>query len=163
MAGGDILARFAGCPVLVVGDLMLDEFVWGQVNRISPEAPVPVVEVSRRSFTPGGAANTAANVGSLGGNPVLAGVLGDDPDGGRVCELLQGQGVGIGPVVRDPSRPTTTKTRIIAQSQQVVRIDYERPGPVPEPVAAELLHRIAGGWPEVVEWILAREARRDPA
>src|SRR5262245_57073697 len=142
MTGHDALSRFRGCPVLVVGDLMLDEFVWGHVSRISPEAPVPVVEVSRRTFTPGGAANTAANVGSLGGKPVLAGVVGDDPDGTRVTELLQGEGVEVAPVVRDPARPTTTKTRVVAHSQQVVRIDHERPGPIPEPVEVELLARI---------------------
>jgi D-beta-D-heptose 7-phosphate kinase/D-beta-D-heptose 1-phosphate adenosyltransferase len=147
--GSDITGRFAGCPVLVVGDLMLDEFVWGQVSRISPEAPVPVVEVSRRTFVPGGAANTAANVGSLGGKPVLAGVLGQDPDGERVCELLRSQGVETLPVVRDPDRPTTTKTRVIAHSQQVVRIDHERPGPTPEAVEAALLARIGEALPTV--------------
>jgi D-beta-D-heptose 7-phosphate kinase/D-beta-D-heptose 1-phosphate adenosyltransferase len=135
--------------VLVVGDLMLDEFVWGQVSRISPEAPVPVVEVSRRTFVPGGAANTAANVGSLGGKPVLAGVLGQDPDGDRVCELLRSQGVETLPVVRDPDRPTTTKTRVIAHSQQVVRIDHEQPGPTPEAVEAALLARIGEALPTV--------------
>ena len=149
MTGDDLLPRFRGCPVLVVGDLMLDEFVWGHVTRISPEAPVPVVEVSRRSFTPGGAANTAANVGSLGGKPVLAGVVGDDPDGARVCDLLARQGVETGPVVRDPSRPTTTKTRVIAHSQQVVRIDHESPGPVPEAVRDALLGRVAAALPTV--------------
>jgi D-beta-D-heptose 7-phosphate kinase/D-beta-D-heptose 1-phosphate adenosyltransferase len=147
--GNDVLARFAGCPVLVVGDLMLDEFVWGQVSRISPEAPVPVVEVSRRTFTPGGAANTAANVGSLGGKPVLAGVVGRDPDGDRVCELLKAQGVETLPVVRDPGRPTTTKTRVIAHSQQVVRIDHEQPGPIPDGVAKALLGVIIETLPHV--------------
>ena len=135
---GDILSRFRGTPVLVAGDLMLDEFVWGQVSRISPEAPVPVVEVQRRTYTVGGAANTAANVGSLGGRPVVAGVVGDDQAGGRVCDLLEGQGVDTAPVVRDPKTPTTTKTRIVAHSQQVVRIDHERPGPIGGEVEEEL-------------------------
>jgi rfaE bifunctional protein kinase chain/domain len=139
----ELLARFLGCPVLVVGDLMLDEFVWGHVSRISPEAPVPVVEVTRRSSTPGGAANAAANVGALGGKPVLAGVVGDDSDGGRLCELLARQGVDTAPVVRDASHPTTTKTRVIAHSQQVVRIDHESPGPVSEAVQSSLLGKIA--------------------
>lgn len=149
MNAPDILARFRGCPVLVVGDLMLDEFIWGHVSRISPEAPVPVVEVARRSFTPGGAANTAANVASLGGKPILAGLVGDDADGSRVCDLLGRQGVETAPVVRDPSRPTTTKTRVIAHSQQVVRIDHESPGPVPEAIQAALLARIAKVLPTV--------------
>jgi rfaE bifunctional protein kinase chain/domain len=151
MAGGfggdDVLDRFAGCPVLVVGDLMLDEFVWGQVSRISPEAPVPVVEVSRRTFVPGGAANTAA--GSLGGTPYLAGVVGQDPDGDRVCDLLKSQGVETLPVVRDPARPTTTKTRVIAHSQQVVRIDHEAPGPIPGSVETALLGVITEALPRV--------------
>lgn len=149
MIGNDVLTRFAGCPVLVVGDLMLDEFVWGQVSRISPEAPVPVVEVNRRTFVPGGAANTAANVGSLGGRPILAGLVGQDPDGDRVCELLQAQGVETQPVVRDPDRPTTSKTRVIAHSQQVVRIDNESPGPVSDAVAAALLGAIRETLPQV--------------
>ena len=86
MTGNDVLSRFAGCPVLVVGDLMLDEFVWGQVSRISPEAPVPVVEVARRSFVPGGAANTAANVGGLGGRPVPERAV-VEGSGGRIAYL----------------------------------------------------------------------------
>ena len=147
--GSDITSRFAGCPVLVAGDLMLDEFVWGGVTRISPEAPVPVVEVSRRTFVLGGAANTAANVGSLGGKPVLAGVLGQDPDGDRVRELLRSQGVETASVVRDPARPTTTKTRVIAHSQQVVRIDHEAPGPITDPVEAALLDAITEALPRV--------------
>lgn len=149
MSGPDLLTRFRGCPVLVVGDLMLDEFVWGHVSRISPEAPVPVVEVHRRTSVPGGAANTAANVGGLGGKPFLAGVVGDDSDGTRVCDLLKEQGVETMPVVRDPSRPTTTKTRVIAHSQQVVRIDHETPGPVPNAVEAALLARIGEVLPSV--------------
>ncbi|MGL6095215.1 MAG: bifunctional heptose 7-phosphate kinase/heptose 1-phosphate adenyltransferase, partial [Fimbriiglobus sp.] len=145
----DPLSRFRGCPVLVVGDLMLDEFVWGQVSRISPEAPVPVVEVQRRTFTAGGAANTAANIGALGGRPVLAGVVGDDPAGDRVCDILASQGVDTAPVVRDPERPTTTKSRVIAHSQQIVRIDHERPGPISDEVAAGLLARVAAALPDV--------------
>ena len=145
----ELLSRFRECPVLVVGDLMLDEFVWGHVSRISPEAPVPVVEVTRRTSTPGGAANTAANIGSLGGKAVLAGVVGDDADGTRVRELLREQGVETAPVVRDPSRPTTTKTRVIAHSQQVVRFDQERPGPIADAIEAELLARIRVALPTV--------------
>lgn len=139
----DLLVRFPGCPVLVVGDLMLDEFVWGHVTRISPEAPVPVVEVSRRSFVPGGAANTASNISSLGGRAIVAGVVGADAAGVHVADLLAAGGVDVSPVVRDPARPTTTKTRVIAHSQQVVRIDSESPGPVSDAVADELLKRIA--------------------
>jgi D-glycero-beta-D-manno-heptose-7-phosphate kinase len=120
----DLLAHFRRAPVLVAGDLMLDEFVWGGVTRISPEAPVPVVEVQSRTFTLGGAANAAANVAALGGTPTVLGLLGEDAAGDRVVELLGESSAAV----RDATRPTTTKTRILAGSQQVVRIDTERPG-----------------------------------
>jgi D-beta-D-heptose 7-phosphate kinase/D-beta-D-heptose 1-phosphate adenosyltransferase len=139
----DLLARFRDCPVLVVGDLMLDEFVWGSVTRISPEAPVPVVRVRERTWTAGGAANTAANVRSLGGRVVVAGVLGDDAGGARARELLEGQGVTAAAVV-DASRPTTTKTRVVAHGQQVVRIDQEQPGPIGAGVEGALFDAVAG-------------------
>lgn len=134
----DLLARFADCPMLVVGDLMLDEFIWGSVSRISPEAPVPVVQVRDRTYTAGGAANTAANVRTLGGRVRVAGVLGDDGGGRKTRELLQSQGVDTSAVVADASRPTTTKTRVVAHSQQVVRIDQEQPGAI----AAEVEERL---------------------
>lgn len=138
----DLLDRFPTCPLLVVGDLMLDEFIWGQVNRISPEAPVPVVEVRRRTHAVGGAANAAANAAALGGRVLLAGVVGADAEGRRVVELLAGQGIDTAGVVTDAARPTTTKTRVVAHSQQMVRIDHEQPGPLPEGVAEDLLTRV---------------------
>ena len=133
---------FPGCPVLVVGDLMLDEFIFGQVSRISPEAPVPVVEVQRRSYVPGGAANTAANVAALGATPSLAGLVGADAHANHVRELLRTLGVSVGQVVVDSSRPTTTKTRILAGTQQVVRIDQEWPSPMSVEVEAALLDAV---------------------
>jgi D-beta-D-heptose 7-phosphate kinase/D-beta-D-heptose 1-phosphate adenosyltransferase len=145
----DLLTRFRGCPVLVAGDLMLDEFVWGGVTRISPEAPVPVVEVKRRTFVAGGAGNTAANIAALGGRPVLAGLVGDDPAGDTIGDLLGGSGVDVGPVVRDRHRPTTTKTRVIAHSQQVVRIDQESPGAIEPELEDALLARVAAVLPAV--------------
>ena len=145
----DLLAGFRDCPVLVVGDLMLDEYLWGHVNRISPEAPVPVVEVQRRSFTAGGAANTAANVAGLGGSAILVGIVGDDAEGRRIRDLMSGLGVDTSAVVADSSRPTTTKTRVIAHSQQMVRIDQERLGPLSESVEAELLVYLEGVLPQV--------------
>ncbi len=145
----DLLARFRNCPVLVVGDLMLDEYLWGHVNRISPEAPVPVVEVQRRSFTAGGAANTAANVAGLGGSAILVGIVGDDAEGRRICDLMSGLGIDTSAVVADSSRPTTTKTRVIAHSQQMVRIDHEQLGPLSASVETELLIRIEASLPRV--------------
>lgn len=149
MSPVDLLPRFRGCPVLVVGDLMLDEFVWGSVARISPEAPVPVVEVQKRTFVAGGAANTAANVAALGGTPFLAGLVGDDAHGERVCELLRTNNVDVGPVVRDRHRPTTTKTRVIAHSQQMLRVDHEKPGAISKELEDALLGRIATVLPVV--------------
>lgn len=137
----DLTTRFRGRPVLVVGDLMLDEFVRGSVTRISPEAPVPVVEVQGRSFVAGGAANTAANVAALGGVPFLAGLVGDDTAGETVCQLLREKGVDVGPVVRDRHRPTTTKTRVLAGTHQIVRIDHERPGAIGEDLEDAILAR----------------------
>lgn len=140
----DLPTRFPDRPILVVGDLMLDEFIWGQVSRISPEAPVPVVEVRRRTHAVGGAANAAANAAALGGRVTLAGVVGDDAEGRRVAELLRGQGIDTAGLVTDATRPTTTKTRVVAHSQQMVRIDHEQPGPIGEPVAAALLTAAQG-------------------
>jgi rfaE bifunctional protein kinase chain/domain len=147
----DPLARFRRAPVLVAGDLMLDEFVWGGVTRISPEAPVPVVEVQSRTFTLGGAANAAANVAALGGVPTVLGLVGTDAAGDRVIELLGTTAA----TVRDPSRPTTTKTRILAGSQQVVRIDTERPGPADRDVEDSLLSRAAATIAGVAACILS--------
>ena len=113
-----------GRRVLVVGDVMLDEFLWGRVSRISPEAPVPVVEVTRQSFHLGGAGNVAANVRSLGGSAVLVGLVGRDAAGDHVREALRAAGV-VPRLVSAPDRPTTVKTRIVAHSQQVVRADRE--------------------------------------
>lgn len=115
----------AGRSVLVVGDLMLDEFIWGRVNRISPEAPVPVVEIERRTFAAGGAANTAMNVASLGGRVTAAGFTGDDRAADQLIDLLATASIEHAPIKRRTDRMTTLKTRIVAHSQQVVRIDQE--------------------------------------
>jgi len=116
--------------VLVLGDVMLDEFIWGRVARISPEAPVPVVEVTGQSFHLGGAGNVAANLGSLGGRPALAGVVGRDDAGRRIEETLGQAGITSCLETADTGRPTTVKTRVIAHSQQVVRTDREAAGEI---------------------------------
>jgi D-beta-D-heptose 7-phosphate kinase/D-beta-D-heptose 1-phosphate adenosyltransferase len=116
---------FDGCRILVVGDLMLDEYVWGAVERISPEAPVPVVSVTREESTLGGAGNVAANLSALGAQVMVAGVVGAGPQGRRLREELARLGADVGAVVEDAERPTTRKTRIIAEHQQVLRIDRE--------------------------------------
>ncbi len=133
-----IIARFAGRRILVLGDLMLDRYLWGRVDRISPEAPVPGVEVERETFTLGGAGNVAANLQALGAEPVLVSVVGEDDDGARLMETLRQRGVATGGVVRDPARPTTVKTRIIAHAQQVVRADRESRADLHGPALAAL-------------------------
>lgn len=116
---------FSGCRVLVVGDLMLDEYVWGSVDRISPEAPVQIVTVEREEYTLGGAGNVVNNLAALGARVSVAGVLGTLADGDRMMTLFTALGVDVSGVVRDPDRPTTRKTRIIAANQHVLRIDRE--------------------------------------
>ncbi len=137
-----IVSSFSSSRILVVGDLMLDEFVWGEVERISPEAPVPVVWVRRESAMPGGAANVARNISALGGKVVLCGVIGKDSYGRRLISLLKKEGVDTGGVILSPERPTTVKTRIIAHSQQVVRIDREEVWSLTGQEESEMLNKI---------------------
>jgi D-beta-D-heptose 7-phosphate kinase/D-beta-D-heptose 1-phosphate adenosyltransferase len=126
----EILDRFAGRRLLVPGDLMLDEFIWGEVRRISPEAPVPVVEVRRESWHPGGAGNVVSNLAALGAQAVPIGVTGDDAAASRLLEQFAERGIETSGLIRDASRPTTLKTRIVAHSQQMVRADRESRAPV---------------------------------
>jgi rfaE bifunctional protein kinase chain/domain len=123
------IGRFPSCRLLVVGDIMLDEYVWGDVRRISPEAPVPVVAVIRDTRTLGGAANVALNVASLGAGVDVAGLVGADPAGREITRMLRNRGIGVAGLVVDPDRPTTVKTRVIAHQQQVVRVDREKKEP----------------------------------
>ena len=118
--------------VLVVGDVMLDEWVWGSVTRISPEAPVPVVAVSDHSFTLGGAGNVASNLRAIGARVGFAATVGDDGEGRRIASLLDEIGVDPSALVHVADRPTTRKTRIVAHNQQVVRADWESTQPLGE-------------------------------
>lgn len=120
------LDRFNGRRVLVVGDLMLDHYIWGSVQRISPEAPVPVVNVLRESVLLGGAGNVLHNILTLGGQGVLCGLVGADEAGRWLSEELRSKGTEIEGIVIEEDRPTTKKTRIIAHQQQVVRFDHEK-------------------------------------
>jgi rfaE bifunctional protein kinase chain/domain len=119
-----IMARFRKRNVLVIGDLILDHYIWGKVNRISPEAPVPVVEVTRESFMLGGAANVAHNIVAMGGKAAVVGISGKDIAGSTLFEMLRGRGVDCEGIFVE-NRPTTVKTRVIAHNQQVVRFDRE--------------------------------------
>lgn len=122
----DYLKLFSKARILVIGDFMLDQFVWGSVNRISPEAPVPVVNVQRESYMPGGALNVANNIRTLGGTVYPCGVVGRDLEGRMLVKTIRREGIETGGVIYDASRRTTLKTRIIAHSQQVVRFDREK-------------------------------------
>jgi D-beta-D-heptose 7-phosphate kinase/D-beta-D-heptose 1-phosphate adenosyltransferase len=136
--------------VLVVGDIMLDHFVLGRVNRISPEAPVPVVEFTRDEYRLGGAANVAQNVRALGGATILAGVVGQDEAATRVVDAIERDGLGRGALVVDTARPTTRKMRVITdRRQQVARIDYESDHPLPADVEDALIRAIAATLPSV--------------
>ncbi len=134
-----VISQFHKTKVLVVGDLILDEFIWGNVSRISPEAPVPVVWVDSENFMPGGASNVANNIRSLGGEVHLVGVVGDDSRGETLQALLRKKGVHCEGIFVDKNRPTTQKTRVIAHHQQVVRIDREQLKPIPEPVLKQII------------------------
>lgn len=143
------IERFPQAGVLVVGDLILDHYVWGKVSRISPEAPVPVVHVHSESLQLGGAANVYNNILSLGGKADLCGVVGTD-EGGR-C-LLKELGVrrhGRGGVVIDANRPTTRKTRVIAHNQQIVRFDVERQSEIKGPIQRRIIRYVESRMREI--------------
>lgn len=139
----DLLDRRTRQPLLVLGDLMLDHWVWGSVSRISPEAPIPVVDVERYTYTAGGAANVVTNLRALDVPVELFGVIGRDDSGGRLKRQLAQEGASVDGIVADPDRPTTLKTRIVAHSQQLVRADYESRAPLSEELQAQLLERLA--------------------
>jgi rfaE bifunctional protein kinase chain/domain len=138
----EILSALRDRKIVVLGDVMLDEFVWGDVTRISPEAPVPVVDVRRESIHLGGAANVLANLISLGARSVVIGVIGDDEPGRRLRENLNSLGTGLDGLVTDNSRPSTLKTRIIAHNQLVVRTDRELRNPVGHEVEDQIISRV---------------------
>src|SRR5829696_944553 len=140
----EIVAAMRSRTVAVFGDVMLDEFVWGDVTRISPEAPVPVVEIRRESVHLGGAANVLANLRALGVRASVVGVVGADRAGERVRTELRDAGAHASEenLITDVSRPTTLKTRIIAHSQPVVRADRERRTPVDGPVEERIVEAL---------------------
>jgi rfaE bifunctional protein kinase chain/domain len=122
----EVLSRAKTKRILVIGDLMLDEFVWGKVGRISPEAPVPVVEVTGESFYPGGAANVARNLREFIKNVAVVGMIGADRGGRQLRKLLAEQRIDTADTIEDAEFPTIVKTRIIARNQQIVRVDREQ-------------------------------------
>ena len=154
-----LLDNFHTASVLVVGDVMLDRFVYGSVERISPEAPIPVVKIDRTVDMPGGASNVARNLSSLGARVVLAGVVGCDAIGNDLREQLGKIPSIESRLVADASRPTTMKTRYVADRQQVMRADAESREDVPAEVARKLLRECQKALPQVDVVILSDYAK----
>ena len=143
----NILSEFKKKKILIIGDLILDRYIWGKVNRISPEAPVPVVEVTDENFLLGGASNVANNIVALGGHATIVGVAGNDIAGGILMKMLEERGIQCGGVFWGSTRPTTVKTRVIAHNQQVVRFDRENKDKVDGKVLKGLLEYIRSAIP----------------
>ncbi len=134
-----LIDKFKGKEIIVIGDVMLDHFIKGSVSRISPEAPVPVVNVEQEDFVAGGAGNVAVNLAVLGAKPKVISVLGDDANGIILKQFLENKGTDVSKMVIDATRPTTQKVRIIAERQQVVRVDRESKSHINKKVGAECL------------------------
>ncbi len=135
----DLYEKARSLTILVIGDVMVDSYLWGRVDRISPEAPVPVVHVTSRSSRLGGAANVALNIKALGARPIVASVIGDDDNGARLERLFSEQELPTGGLVRSKERMTTVKTRVISGHQHVVRVDEEQEDDLGNEDAAELI------------------------
>jgi D-glycero-beta-D-manno-heptose-7-phosphate kinase len=155
----DILGAMDGKRILCLGDVMLDEYLVGNVQRISPEAPVPIVEIHSHTYVPGGAGNVAANVASLGGRAILGGAIGNDYQAGKLHEALLQKGVDAAGLRPGNSLLTTTKTRIIAHRQQIARVDHERRISLPEAIENDLLDWAAGQMTRVDACILSDYAK----
>ncbi|HEY4326824.1 MAG TPA: D-glycero-beta-D-manno-heptose-7-phosphate kinase [Mucilaginibacter sp.] len=128
--------------ILVIGDLMLDHYIWGNASRLSPEAPVPIVNVKNESTTLGGAGNVVQNLVALGASVTIAGVIGEDSPGIQLIEILENEGVKINTIIKDKTRPTTVKTRVLAGSHQLVRVDREVTDPLSEELENELADKL---------------------
>jgi D-beta-D-heptose 7-phosphate kinase/D-beta-D-heptose 1-phosphate adenosyltransferase len=139
-----IVGRFAGRNVAVVGDWMLDRYIWGTASRLSPEAPVPVVEFSHEDTVLGGAGNVAANLAALGARVVPFGLAGEDEFTGQLLACLRRQGLPEKNILRDPQRKTTVKTRLVAGHQQVVRVDHESRTAISGDLEETLIRKIVG-------------------
>ncbi len=145
----DFFKKFSNTGVLVIGDLMVDQYIWGKVKRISPEAPVPVVEVTKEDLLLGGAANVAHNIQSLGGKVFIAGTIGSDDTGKLLTNKLTEKGFNTDGIIIDSERPTTVKTRVIAHSQQVVRFDREVKSDISRSTSSLLLEYVESCLPQI--------------
>ena len=154
-----MIDNFEKARVLVIGDVMLDRYWWGSVSRISPEAPVPVINLEKTTAKPGGAANVALNAASLGASAILISAVGDDAEGEELAAALNGRGVDAGGLIRVPGRRTSVKTRIIAHSQQVTRVDSEQVDKLPAETLGSLVEAITGALPDVDAVIVSDYAK----
>jgi rfaE bifunctional protein kinase chain/domain len=136
------LEKMQGVPVLVVGDIILDRYLWGAVSRISPEAPVPIVEVRKTEDRLGGAGNTAANLAALGAQVTMCGYVGNDQESAEIQKLLTAQGISVGGLFIDANRPTSLKTRVVAHHQQVCRVDREDTSPREEGISLQFVTKV---------------------
>lgn len=139
----EIFEKFNSLNVMIIGDVMMDSYIWGKADRISPEAPVPVVRVTKKENRLGGAANVALNVQSLGATPFICAVIGDDTEGNEFISLLKAQNLSTEGILKINSRPTTVKTRIIAHNQQIVRVDAETEANISEESTGSVLKKIS--------------------
>ncbi len=137
-----IFHKFSGLKVLIIGDVMLDSYIWGKVERISPEAPVPIISITNKEIRLGGAANVAKNVAALGASPILCSVIGNDSDGLALVDLLKTSNMTVDGMVLSNDRITTVKERMLSASQQLLRIDRETTKPLLKKEHSELLSRI---------------------
>jgi len=145
----ELFKKFEKTGILVIGDLMIDQYIWGRVKRISPEAPVPVVEVTEENLLLGGAANVAHNVLSLGGRVFIAGIIGEDDNGKILINKLRENGFNTDGIIKDGKRPTTVKTRVLAHNQQVVRFDREEKTEIQQSTLSQLLEYVRACLPEI--------------
>ncbi len=129
--------------MVVIGDIMIDSYLWGSVTRISPEAPIPIVNTTKREIRMGGAANVALNIKSLKANPILCSVIGDDQHGSSFMQLMQTDGLDTSGIVASPSRTTTIKHRVISGGQHLLRVDEEVTTPISEKLSQQLLDKVA--------------------
>ena len=139
----DLMDKFSESKILVVGDVILDEYIWGLANRLSPEAPVPVLEVKRKTYLLGGAANVANNIAAMGAKAMLCGVIGDDLYSSVLLDLLKKNKVDTEFIIKDKTRPTTVKTRLIAQSNRhLARVDSESLDVISEEVSKQIFESV---------------------
>ena len=136
------LDSFREKKIVVIGDLMLDHYLWGQVERISPEAPVPVVDVNRQEFRLGGAANVVNNITSLGATPLVIGLVGNDMFADTLADIFKQNGIETKHIIKDENRPTTVKSRIFASGQQVIRFDTEERHDIASEIEQKVIEKL---------------------